>query len=66
VITDSPTIHAGIVLKNSCGVAGAVEELDYDALDLIHNVVIGEDVAATIDDDTTAHATDAGLLVFFW
>src|SRR5947209_8109347 len=40
---------------------GAVTEADADDVDVLDDVVVGDDVAARVDEDAGAHAVDAAL-----
>ena len=56
-------VHHRVVLEHPGRIARAVEELDHDALDLVDDVVVGQDVAAAVDQHAGAHAADARGLV---
>ena len=60
---DEGQVHHRVVLEDPSRIGRAVGKLDHDALNLVHDMMVGEDVAAGIDDDPAPHPVDPRPLV---
>jgi len=49
-------VHHGSFLKHSRRISCAVEQLHDDTLDFVDDMMVGEDIAAAIDNDAASHA----------
>ena len=51
----------GFLLNDSSRIRAAVGKPDFDSLDFVDHVLIGQDIAARVDHDSRSHAVDAGV-----
>ena len=56
-------VHRLVVLEDAGRVARAVGQVDLDPLDLVDDVVVGQDVAPAVEDHAGPHPADPGPLV---
>ena len=60
---DQRDVHHRVLLDHPARVLGAIGQVDLDPFDAVDHVLVGQNVAALVEDHAGPHAADAGPLV---